>query len=198
VLSLATLSNILSYSDTLLLTDNTTVEALGAGVPTVVDILRTSQQKPQGLYAAACIANASFHPRLASIINERGGNEVSLICLFDLFNPLGLQVCREVERQGLANLNIFGSRIVECVQTAIYRLSDKKEGEQKSGNAKFRCIVGLTPLSSLLFFCSFKWGTKPTMELSLASYTKHSTFLWICFFLWICVVIFTFMPLLFV
>jgi hypothetical protein len=52
------------------------VEALGAGFPTVVDILRTSQQKPQGLYAAACIANASFHPRLASIINDRGGIEI--------------------------------------------------------------------------------------------------------------------------
>jgi hypothetical protein len=73
VLALATLSNILSYSDSLLLTDNTTVEALGSGMPVVVEILRTSQQKPQGLYAAACLANASFHPRLAAIINQNGG-----------------------------------------------------------------------------------------------------------------------------
>lgn len=82
----------------------------------------------------------------------------------------------------MANFNILGSKLAECVQTAIYRLSDRKEGDPKLGNAKY----------------SFKWGTKPVMELSLAPYAKYSPFLWICFALWIFVLLFTFLPLLFV
>lgn len=67
------------------------------------------------------------------------------------------------------------------MQTAVYRLSEKKEGDPKMGMAKY----------------SFKWGTKPVMELSLASYGKNSVFLWICFGIWIVVLIYTFLPLLF-
>eukprot|EP01038_Epipyxis_sp_PR26KG_P011343 gene11343-15208_t len=165
VLALATLANILYFSDTLLLTDTLIIEILGKGMQSLIEVLRTSQQKPQKLYAAAAIANASFHPRLAALLNQHGG----------------LQVCREVERQSLANLHILGSKLGECVKTAIYRLSDRKEGDMKLGSTKY----------------SFKWGTKPVMEISLASFGKHSTFLWICFALWIFVVLFTFMPFLF-
>jgi hypothetical protein len=32
-----------------------------------------SNKKPQQLYAAAAVANASFHPRLAALINQNGG-----------------------------------------------------------------------------------------------------------------------------
>lgn len=42
-------------------------------MPTVVEILKHCQNKPQGLYAAASIANASFHPRLAQLLNQNGG-----------------------------------------------------------------------------------------------------------------------------
>jgi hypothetical protein len=73
VLALATLSNILSFCDTLLLADTVNVEALGNAVPILLDALKNSSQKPQRLYAAACIANASFHPRLAQLINQNGG-----------------------------------------------------------------------------------------------------------------------------
>ncbi len=72
-MALATLSNILSFSDTLLLQDATMIETLGGGMPLMLDTLRTAQQKPQGLYAAACIANASYHPRLAELLNKNGG-----------------------------------------------------------------------------------------------------------------------------
>ncbi len=96
VLALATLANILSYSDTLLLADNPTIEALGVAMPKLVEILRTSQQKPQGLYAAAGIANASFHPRLAAILNQHGG-ETILICYIPLHDlerlSLIIQAC---------------------------------------------------------------------------------------------------------
>ena len=74
VLALATLANILSYADTLLLTDVPIVEALSVGIPVLMDALRQSQQRPQRFYAAAAIANASSHPRLASVLTQNGGN----------------------------------------------------------------------------------------------------------------------------
>jgi hypothetical protein len=49
-----------------------------------------------------------------------------------------LQLCRDMERQSLANLHIIGSKLGECLQTAVYRLSDKREGDPKLGNAKYR------------------------------------------------------------
>ena len=72
-MSLATLANILYFSDTLLLTDTLIIETLGKGIQSLIEVLRTSQQKPQKLYAAAAIANASFHPRLAALLNHHGG-----------------------------------------------------------------------------------------------------------------------------
>ncbi len=73
VLALATLSNVLSFADTLLLADTAMIETLGRAMPILVETLRTAQHKPQGLYAAACIANASFHPRLVALLNQKGG-----------------------------------------------------------------------------------------------------------------------------
>jgi hypothetical protein len=73
VLALATLSNILSYSDTLLLSDIISIESLAKGVPVLLEALKSSHQKPQRLYAAAAIANASYHPRLVAVLNEHGG-----------------------------------------------------------------------------------------------------------------------------
>jgi hypothetical protein len=78
VLSLATLANILSFVDSILLADNSVVEAVGAGIPQLIDHLRSTAQKPQRLYAAACIANASYHPRLAALLNQQGGGFNSL------------------------------------------------------------------------------------------------------------------------
>jgi hypothetical protein len=163
VLSLATLANILSYADTLLLSDNVVLEALGEGMPTLLDTMRQAAQRPQRFYAAAAVANAAAHPRLCGVLNQNGG----------------LQVCREVERHSLANLHILGSRMSDCARTAIYHLSDRREGELKMGAMKYR----------------FKWGTKPIMELSLASYKKHSAALWCCFVIWVLMILYTFAPL---
>ena len=76
MLAIASLANILSYADTLLLSDSTAVEALGAGLPALVECVRQSQAKrrPQRFYAAAAIANAASHPRLASILLQHGGS----------------------------------------------------------------------------------------------------------------------------
>ncbi|RYH31815.1 hypothetical protein EON65_01775 [archaeon] len=106
----------------MLLADNTTIEALGVAMPILLEILKHGQQRPQGLYSAACVANAASHPRLAALLNQHGG----------------LPLCREVERQSLANLHIIGSRLGECVQTAVYKLSDRKEGDSKMGALKYR------------------------------------------------------------
>ena len=73
MLALATLANVLVYSDTFLLTDLAAIEELTAGLPAMLEALRNSQQRPQRFYAAACIANASAHPKLASVLNQNGG-----------------------------------------------------------------------------------------------------------------------------
>lgn len=75
MLALATLANVLSYSDTILLSDKPIVEALGVGMPVLIDALRQAQQRPQRFYAAAAVANASCHPNLAGILNQNGGEE---------------------------------------------------------------------------------------------------------------------------
>lgn len=75
VLSFATLANILSFADTLLLADNTLINTLGSSMPLFIEYLRVSvsQQKAQRVYVAACVANASSHPQLAAILNQHGG-----------------------------------------------------------------------------------------------------------------------------
>lgn len=163
VLALATLANIMSFVDTTLLTDVTIIDSLGYGIPIILESIRQSQQRPQRFYSAAAIANASSHPKLASILLLNGA----------------LQICREIERQSLANLHILGSKMGDCANTAIYHLSERREGEAGAGNKRYR----------------FKWGTRPVMELSLASYKKHSTALCCCFTLWILIVLATFFPL---
>ena len=165
MLALATLSNILVFSDTFLLADVAVIEELTTGMPILLDAVRNSQQRPQRFYAAACIANASAHPKLAGVLNQNGG----------------LAIVREIERQSLANLHILGSKLGDCARTAVYRLSERKEGDPKMGNMKY----------------SFKWGTRPVMELSLAAYGQHSQTVWVCFGIWLLVVLFTFMPVVF-
>ena len=69
-----------------------------------------------------------------------------------------------------------------CAQTAVFWLSDKKEGDGKIAQQKY----------------SFKWGNKPVMEISFSSYSKHSHILWVCFAMWLFIVLFTFSPIIFV
>ena len=159
VLALATLANILVFCDTLLLADSLVIEALGKGVPVLLEAMRVSQQRPQRFYAAAAVANAAAHPRLAALLNASGG----------------LSLCREVETQSLANLHILGSKMGECAQAAIHRLSDKREGDGKFAAQKF----------------SFKWGTRPVMELSLTSYSKYGVAIWFCLSMWLFIVLIT-------
>lgn len=43
----------------------------------------------------------------------------------------------------------------------------------------------------------FKWGVKPVMELSLATFKQHSTVVVGCFFIWLLLVLYTFSPVIF-
>jgi hypothetical protein len=60
-------------ADSLLLADTVNIEALGLAIVPLIDTLKQTQRKPQRFYAAAALANASSHPRLASMINQQGG-----------------------------------------------------------------------------------------------------------------------------
>ena len=72
-MALATLANILVYVDTILLTDAVTIESLGTGIISLIDILKQPHTKPQRFYAAAALANASSHPRLMALILQNNG-----------------------------------------------------------------------------------------------------------------------------
>ena len=76
--SIATLANILSFTDGLLLADSVIIESLGLLLPTLLDLLRNQLQgrsslRSQRFYAMAGIANACAHPRLQSILKSKGG-----------------------------------------------------------------------------------------------------------------------------
>jgi hypothetical protein len=77
VLSLATMANILYFSDTLLLSDSVTIETIATGLPSLLEVLRSGQlQRAQRFYAAAAIANATAHPRLAEVLKQHGGKMI--------------------------------------------------------------------------------------------------------------------------
>jgi hypothetical protein len=88
VLTVATLANILSYSDTILLTNLVVLESLGAAMPVLIETVRHVQKlKPQRFYAVAAVANASSHPRLASLLNQNGGDT-----LLNLYQSLWMSI----------------------------------------------------------------------------------------------------------
>ena len=49
-----------------------------------------------------------------------------------------MQLARDMERQSMANLHILGSRVCDCAQAMLYRLSDKREGDAKAAAVKFK------------------------------------------------------------
>jgi len=90
------------------------------------------------------------------------------------YPSLGLKLCRE--RQSMANFNMLDSRLGRCLQTAWYRLSDKKEGQAQFGNAKY----------------TFKWKQKTWIQLYCFSCMKYAHIIvWIGFGLWIVAILLT-------
>lgn len=107
----------------------------------------------QTTYAAAAIANACAHPVLAGKIKELHG----------------LEVMQKVESQNKSNLAFGGSRITECAETAIARLSEGGGGKD---------------VRQALKKYTFKWGNRPMMELTLDT-TRNRVRLYVCLGLWI-------------
>lgn len=88
---MATLANIFSYSDTLLLTDYVALDVLSTSLPVIMESLRSAQQRPQRFYAASAIANATCHPRLANVIKQNGGRgRIRIIHVFMYVQDLHL------------------------------------------------------------------------------------------------------------
>ena len=81
ILALATLVNILVYVDTavLLSAEQGLVDDVTRGMEVLIDIVKSSQDKPQRFYAAAGIANASAHPIFKNALKDGGGNCYSRI-----------------------------------------------------------------------------------------------------------------------
>lgn len=109
---------------------------------------RTYQILPTSLYLFKFALHSTFFLkqqkrfRYLSLIFKLDENcYLSYFSHFFYFSNVGLQLCREVERQSLANLHILGSRMGDCAQTAVYRLTDQKEGNVKIGNTKYRWII---------------------------------------------------------
>lgn len=95
ILALATMANLMSYCDSLMLQDKVLIDLLLLPLPALLDAMRSAQHRSQRFYALAAVANASAHPLLAAALNAGGG----------------LALCRDVERQSLANLHILGSKV---------------------------------------------------------------------------------------
>lgn len=173
-IALCTLCNILYYSDNLLLPDLAVVDALCEAMPLLLHILRESHYRPKIFYAAAAVANASRHPRLASLLKDDGG----------------LQIMRELEAQSLANLHTMGSNLSECAQVSIYLLSDGKE----SGSSAFNTSL-LENGNSYKY--SYKYGNQAQMELTLdtvvsGKYKQRA--LVVALVIWALILFYTFTP----
>lgn len=123
----ATLANVLSYCDTLLLSDEQAIHHLAANMGMVVERLKKEKDRTHKCYLAACVANASANPVLAGALLQSGA----------------LELMKDFETKALATLNLGGSRLLECAQTSIYRLSQRKEGNAKVGMKKYRFKVSI-------------------------------------------------------
>lgn len=107
----------------------------------------------QRCYAAAAIANACAHPVLAGKIKELHG----------------LELMQKIEK---SNLAFGGSRITECAETAIARLSEGG-GDVRQALKKY----------------TFKWGNRPMMELTLDT-KRNRVRVYVCLAIWvICILV---------
>lgn len=209
ILALATLANIFVFVDTALLfsAEQGVIDDISRLVPVLVEIVKSTatSHRPQRFYATAALANVSAHPVFRGVLKGCGA----------------MEQMHAIERQNFANLHILGSRISDCAQTAICRLTEGGRGP--SGGVKGLSSDEYKRHGDMKY--SFKWGAKPTMELSLATLTNmfsassgglrgfigavldpnvsgdvnsNSTMAKLvggCFTVWLCFVLFLFFPL---
>lgn len=162
LLSLATLANMLACCDTLLLTNDVVIKEIAECVQVILDATK-SRDKTKRCYAVAAIANATSHPILAGRITELGG----------------LVLLEDIERKNKANLSLGGTRVAECAETAVLRLS----GHQIDSSVAVRKYT-------------YKWGNKPVIELMIDP-QSHGNRLQVCVVIWVLCIIMLFYPLVF-
>ncbi len=95
-----------------------------------------------------------------------------------IFDNSGLDLIEEVDRQNKANLSLGGTRIAECCETAVLRLGGSKD-----------------PVLAMVKY-TYKWGNKPTMELTI-DHGQHRNRIQACVVIWVLCVVLLFYPLVF-
>lgn len=161
LLCTATVANLMSYADSLLLTQDDVVQEVSQRVGAILDLAK-SHDKAERCYAVAAVANATAHPTLAGRISDLGGCEL----------------LRDIERDHKANLNLGGTRVAECAETAVLRLTGSRDPKIALRKYKYR------------------WGNRPTMELMLDPST-HRKRLQVCLAFWVLCTVLLFKPLVF-
>jgi hypothetical protein len=170
VLALATLANMMVWVDTavLLSAEQGLVDEISAAMGVLLDIVKTSTNSGQKFYATAAIANATAHPIFRNILKNNGA----------------LEQMKIIERASFANLHIIGSKIGDCAQTVIHRITSGAEGDASYSTSKY----------------SFKWGSKPVMELSLTTLASfgsdksNNKLIVGCFATWLLIILYLFFP----
>lgn len=170
LLALATLANLLVWVDTavLLSAEQGLIDEISAGMSVLLEVIKNSSNSGQKFYATAAVANATAHPIFRNNLKNHGA----------------LEQMKIIERHSFANLHIIGSKIGDCAQTAIYRITNGTEGDASYKASKY----------------SFKWGSKPVMELSLTTLATFSNdknnnkFIYGCFAGWLLIIIYLFFP----
>lgn len=161
LLALATLANLLACCDNLLLAKEVPINEIAASMELILELAK-SRDKTKMCYAVAALANATSHPVLAGRINELNG----------------LALLEEIEMKNKANLSLGGTRVAECAETAVLRLSGHVDS--KIAVRKY----------------TYKWGNKPVLELMLDPQT-HGNRLQVCGVVWVLCIILLFWPLVF-
>lgn len=124
IISLATLANIFVYVDTaiLLSAEQGLIDDISNAMKILLDIIKKSNNSAQKFYATAAIANATAHPIFRNILKTNGV----------------LEQMKIIEKQSFANLHIIGSKISDCAQTIIYRVTNGSEGDINYSNTKYK------------------------------------------------------------
>jgi len=172
VLALATLANMLVWVDTavLLSAEQGLIDEISAGMGVLIEVIKTSPHSGHKFYSTAAVANATAHPIFRNILKNHGA----------------LDQMKIIEGHSFANLHIIGSKIGDCAQTSIHRLTNGTEGDPSYSTAKY----------------SFKWGSKPVMELSLTTLASfggdknNNKFIYGCFAIWLIIILYLFFPFL--
>ena len=59
------------------------------------------------------------------------------ICIILLY-IIAVEQMKQIEKQSFANLHILGSKISDCSQTALYRLTNGADGDVAYSTGKYR------------------------------------------------------------